>query len=407
MKLWMYHPESDSLFQIGKNELESVKAQSNNNLAQCNLIGEVIDGTEKEVSFYLRQWSWSENEIETTISEQPKDLFQKRKGDKLMSKELMIPDASQVPAYARDPEAARIANEEASANISTGIPARIKLSGKQFALVDGNGDEKAVPLKSLVEGEDGQIYLPVIVLRAKKALSKQFFLTKYNPNEEAKAPDCWSNDAERPDPSIKTPQSDTCASCPHNAFGSGKDADGNATNGKACTDSKILAVAVPNHGVFSLKIPPASLKNFGLFVKQLSANGIPIGNIKTYVGFSTDTSYPVLIFRFGGFMPESVLPGLMKLAQSPESNEIIEGMTVTASAPALPAAPAEAPPALKEEPVKEAPPKAEAIQDDLGLGLGEAIPPAPKEELVKEAPAPAENTSSVPTDDELAAQLGL
>lgn len=277
-----------------------------------------------------------------------------------MSNDLMIPSKNDIPAYVLNPELAKQANEEAAAGISTGYPARIKLSGTKFAMVDGNGDEKPYPPSKYVIGPDENQYMPVVVLRAKKALQKAWYLKKYDPNsDDFQAPDCFSNDSERPDPSAASKQAETCAMCPNNAFGSGTDQNGNATKGKACSDSKIIAVFVPNFGVHSFKIPPASLKNFGLYVKQLSVNGIPLGTVKTLVGFDQTMTFPVLVFKFGGFLKQANLPELEALSLSPEVDEIVAGMTVTgSSAKALPA------------PAKQV--STTVDDDDLGLGSGEA-----------------------------------
>ena len=130
-----------------------------------------------------------------------------------MSNDLMIPNQADVPAYILDAEAARKANEEAAAGIGTGFPARIKLSAKSFALVDGNGEEKAFPASKLYANPaDEQFYLPVVIVRAKAKLSKQFYLEAYDPSLDGVQPDCFSLDAERPDVSAPTPQSETCAS---------------------------------------------------------------------------------------------------------------------------------------------------------------------------------------------------
>ncbi len=270
--------------------------------------------------------------------------------------DLMIPEAAEVPAYIRDPEAAKIANEEAAAGISTGFPPRIKLAGKQFTLVDGNGDETPYPPAKMVPGPDGNVYFPVIILRAKKNLSKTWYAASYNPDAEAVAPDCFSNDSERPDTTALIPQSDSCAMCPMNAWGSGTDQDGNATKGKACADTKMLAAFVPNFGVHSFKIPPASLKNFGLYVKQLSNAGIPVGNVKTLVGFDLTATFPILVFRFGGYVGEQLLPMIAKLAASTEAEDAIGDTTVTPAAPAPHQIPA---------PVEAG---QEVADDDMGLG---------------------------------------
>lgn len=323
----------------------------------------------------------------------------------MSNNELMIPEASEVPAYLRNPELARKANEDAAAGISTGFPARVKISGKSFVLVDGNGKEVPFPQSKLVIGPDENAYMPVIFLAAKKALNKTWFAAAYNPNMDGQAPDCFSLDGERPSPASPVKQAEVCAACPQNAFGSGKDQAGNPTAGKACADTKILAAFVSGFGVHQFKVPPASLKNFGLYVKQLSAAGIAFGHVKTLVGFDPTQSYGVYIFRFGGYIGEQLLPQLAKLAESPEVNEIVNPVTaaVATKAPSPIAPPP--PPAQPAQP---------EVMDDLGLGdLGnvkqaQTVPPA------KQAP-PAPPTQPTPdiaagaavSDADLMKELGL
>lgn len=255
--------------------------------------------------------------------------------------DLMIPSMAEVPSYILNPELAKQANDDAAAGISTGMPPRLKLSGKQFTLVDANGDETAFPAGKMVIGPDDNAYLPMVILRAKKPLQKTWYATAFNPGEEGKSPDCFSTDNVRPDPTSPSPQSELCANCPHNAFGSGTDQNGNATKGKACSDTKTLAVFIPGSRktetdpkAYMFKIPPASLKNFGMYVKQLSAAGIPLGTAKTLVAFDLAQTFPVVVFKFGGFLPQDTLSKLAEIAALPEVEDIIAGMS---SAPALPA----------------------------------------------------------------------
>ncbi|MDY0282400.1 MAG: hypothetical protein RBR35_17775, partial [Salinivirgaceae bacterium] len=200
-----------------------------------------LTGTKEELKQLLRSKGLTETQI--TIETAGVADGQTPNRSNTMTMDLMIPNAADVPAYLRNPELARQANEEAAAGIGTGFPPRIKLNGKAFALVDGNGDETSIPPDKMFAGPD-QMYLPVIVLRAKKALQKTWYATAFNPAAEPVAPDCFSTDYERPDPSASAPQSELCASCPMNAYGSGKDQAGNPTAGKACADTKVLAVYV-------------------------------------------------------------------------------------------------------------------------------------------------------------------
>lgn len=293
-----------------------------------------------------------------------------------MSTELMIPEAGNVPAYIRNPDLARQANEDAAAGISTGFPPQVKLAGGKFALQDGNGDKTPYPQAKLIPGPDGNVYLPVVVLRAKKDLQKKWYASAYNPNAtEFKAPDCFSTDGVRPDASVGTPQCDVCANCPLNAFGSGKDQNGNATKGKACSDSKILAVFVPGFGIHEFDIPPGSLKNWGLYVKQLTSAGIPVGAVKTLVGFDPTVTTSILIFRFGGYIGEDALPRLAQMSVSPEVEDIIGQRPSAAPAAAAKPAPLE---------------KVETTAADLGLdNTGEAEAKAAEEQAKAEKAAKA------------------
>lgn len=410
--LWFYHPESGSYFL----EDEAVfygQVNLNPDAQLCYEIGPAHTGRVEELRQLLKARGLRDNQIIVETAGMA-DYNLTKRSNTMAEYELMVPEAAAVPAYIRNPELARSANEEAAAGISTGFPARVKLSGKQFTLVNGNGEETPFPPAKLVAGPDGNVYLPVIVLRAKKSLVKTWYMHAFNPNAEAQAPDCFSNDSERPDASALAPQSELCANCPMNAYGSGTDQAGNATKGKACSDTKILAVFVPGFGVHSFKIPPASLKNFGLYVKQLSAAGIPLGTVKTLVGFDLTATFPVLVFQFGGFLPEDAMGKLSEMSVSPEVEEIVGGVVVAPASKQV-AAPVQTPPP--------APP--EAKQDDDPLGLNTAPPPPVQKRTrtPKQTPAPVQQQTTPAddlglgggvsagagsvTDDQLRAELGL
>jgi len=332
-----------------------------------------------------------------------------------MSNDLMIPEASSVPAYLRNPELARKANEEAASGISTGYPARVKLSNGKFAMVNGAGEESMFPASKLVIGPDENQYLPIIVIRAKRSLSKSWYVKPWDPTSDVTTPpDCFSEDSERPDATATSPQSDTCAACPHNAFGSGKNQAGEATKGKACADTKILAAHVPGFGVHSFKVPAGSLKNFGIYVKQLSANGIPLGTVKTLVGFDPTVTTSILVFKFGGYLPENLIPKLAEMSESIEVREIVEARTAPAVAKQV-AAPGQVKEtlAVKYAIDVQQPVVAELVGDDMGLGLN-TPPPAkvtkPRTTKPKETPAPVQQAlagADEISDEQLMKELGL
>jgi hypothetical protein len=313
--------------------------------------------------------------------------------------DLMIPEAAEVPAYLINKEQAQAAYDELTHGISSGYPPQLKLSGKSFKLVDSSGNETPVKAKQMVEGPDENMYLPVIILRARRDMQKAWYAKAYNPNDEVhSAPDCFSNDGVTPDPTSPAKQCGTCAACPHNQYGSGKDAAGNATKGKACRDTRINAVYVPKFGIYKLSIPPASFKNLERYAKELKVRGISPGNVKTLIGFDQQSDYAILTFAFGGWVKEGHLSMLAEMASSPEAEEIANDKIVASAQ--LPA------PEPKKEAKAKPQPMVEEPADDLGLDdLGPA--PAPVKQEAKAKPEPAPEPEVETSDDDLASELGL
>lgn len=302
-----------------------------------------------------------------------------------------------IPNYAVAVNEAKVMNADALAGISTGFPPSIRIKRNGFRIVDGNGEETNLKPAELANGE----YLDIVILAAKPGLNKVYYEAAYDPNQvEASAPDCWSLDGVKPDASITKPVNPVCGTCPKNAFGSGRNAAGQPTKGKACSDNKILAV-FRKGSVYSFKIPPASLKNFGLYVKNLTNRGVPIGNVITYVGFDDDADYSVLQFRVGAFIPESAKEALLHLIASQEVKDITNPTAFVA----LP------------------PPKTDAEVDKTQPDPAQPDPLATlKASPQAEAPAPAKRgrrpnnppeqaaptaTAAVMSDEEISKALGL
>lgn len=328
----------------------------------------------------------------------------------------VIPD--NLPAYLQGGDFG--ANEEAISNLSLGGFPYIKLNGTRFQAVEGDNEHNLAVLE-----------LPVVIMRAAPALRKKWYATKYNPNsvDPNKRPDCFSDDGVAPHALSTTPQSKTCAACPHNAFGSGRDQDGNPTDGKACSDNKQLAVftqapiqAGAENSVFGMRLPPASLKNFALYVKSLTSKRVPLAAALTVVGFDQNSSYPILTFRFGGLLNEQQYARITEMSQGDEVLTIITptpgGHATQAPAPAPAAksesaalvdslglddpAPAKATPKVEPKP---APEPAAAATSDIDDMFGDLAPkPAPaKKEAAQTAAAEVVDES----DDDLARELGL
>lgn len=298
-----------------------------------------------------------------------------------MSQEIII-SQDNLPAFMR--QGAPVNNDDALAGLSLGGYPYIKLNGTRFMAVEGD-KEVTIPL----------LELPVVVVAAVPALRKKWYAAKYNPNnvDPTKKPDCFSDDGLVPHGTSAHPQSKTCATCLHNAFGSGTDSDGKPTNGKACSDNKQLAVfsQAPSkyqgaggvqieNTIFGLKLPPASLKNFAIYVKAMTAKGVPLGGALTCVGFDPEFTYPVLSFRFAGLLNDAQFAKIKQLSQSDEV-QLILAPTPGAATPLAPVTPVVQPAAATVAP---------ATVDDLGLGLTETVVVQPVVQMQASQAAPAQ-----------------
>lgn len=136
---------------------------------------------------------------------------------------------------------------------------------------------------------------------------KAFYSGPYNPNNIV-PPDCYAlgkNIAQmKPDdPNLPAKQSDACAGCPLNQFGSG-----NTGTGKACREFRDLAVLLvdpdnpelhnaPDAPIYTISVPPTSLKAFDAVVPVIARSlaGPPIKAILTVNGVANGT-YALLKF---------------------------------------------------------------------------------------------------------------
>lgn len=261
---------------------------------------------------------------------------------------------------------------------------KISIKGSRFRIKEGSTETVLNTLE-----------LEVVIVGANPRLSKTWYATKWDPNAEPNAPDCYSLDGVSPAADAENPQNDLCASCPKNAWGSEVTEKGQQL--KACSDHKRLAVVAaddPSGPVYLLEVTPAALKGLNQYQRELTMRGIPAEVVKTKVTFDTDASFPKLQFAFGGFLEaetQSVVDGLFG---SPEVAEVTGEATAGAPAPA----PAPAPrPQVAPKPVAvvappppaPAPAPAPAAEAAPRRGFGASKPAAPVAEPPVAAPAPA------------------
>lgn len=261
---------------------------------------------------------------------------------------------------------------------------RISIKGSRFRLVEG-GTESVLDATSL----------EVVMVGANPGISKAWYASAWNPDAEAKAPDCFTMDGIRPDPTSGQPQNDLCASCPLNAWGSKKTPDGKDI--KACSDKKRLAVVAaddPTGPIYLLEVTAAALKGMAQYQRELAMRTIIPETVRTIISFDTDASYPKLKFGYGGFLTAEIQTEVDKLLGSVQVMEIIG--TDAAPHVATPAvaqqvaAPVAATPTPAPEPVAEAPAK--------GSGFGTAKPAEPAA-AAPVAAAPVEEPAAAPVAD--------
>ena len=168
-------------------------------------------------------------------------------------------------------------------SLGSGSVPTLSIAGNTFT-VQWEGNEKSV---AEFDKESGITYVRLFFLDASDKISKIYYEGKYDPKKEEKIPPvCFSDDGIKPAVSSSKKQCDTCASCKHNAWGTGVSEMGN--KGKACRDFVKTAVLIPEFNTtmaFQLRIPPASLKRFLAYIAMFHESGRTIDMLPTIVYF--------------------------------------------------------------------------------------------------------------------------
>ncbi len=210
---------------------------------------------------------------------------------------------------------------------SESIP-RITLRDASFILKKDGNEIKvglAKPIQVVILGIDPP---------EAKRTAKQFYAGGWS-EDSADAPDCYSNDGVAPDQSIAEPQCGNCAACPKNAWGSGHDADGNPSKGKACSDRKNLLVVLGgkhiDHDIFRLSVPPTSLKSLSTFGRELVRYNVNMHKIVTQISVDEDNS-KAMVFSYAGFLTEPEANRMEARAVGAEVQEMIHPAALPAPA---------------------------------------------------------------------------
>lgn len=254
---------------------------------------------------------------------------------------------------------------------------RIKYKADENMITDADGDPKST--------------IELVIIDAPPHISKTYYAAGYTEGS-VEAPDCQSIDGIVPDPASTSPQSKSCATCPHAQFGSRITANGK--KGKACNDSLRLAVVPAGDiingnfgGAMLLRVAATSIAGFVQFNDLLKSNGMSFRACVTRIGFDPDASYPKLVFKRGRDLTEDERDNVVEMYSRTEALSRIlsepaqprddddDGQAQTQKAPpqqqrtskpaAAPVAPAAA---AKPRPAKPAPtkPVAPPVEEDDG-----------------------------------------
>lgn len=237
---------------------------------------------------------------------------------------------------------------------------RVSIKGGVFRLVAGG--------KEVANIDDR--HLDVIIVKAAPKVSRIFYAGKYDKDAAAAAPDCWSNDGETPDKSIKSPQSVTCLKCPQNIAGSGNG------NSRACRYQQRLAVVLANNpegDVLQVTLPATSIFGKGegdklplqAYARWAASQTQPVNldTVVTRMKFDTSAESPKLVFSPQRWLTEDEYATVKDKAQSPDAQRAVlmtpaaaDGVTRTApmvlegKRPDVPAQAEEEAPKAKKKP---------------------------------------------------------
>lgn len=198
---------------------------------------------------------------------------------------------SNVPAFARKAEMSDIAKALAGGG-GAASGKRVSIKGGVFRLIADGKEIAAVDER----------FLDVVIVKAAPKVARVFYAAKYDKDATASAPDCQSNDGDKPDPKSKDKQSDSCATCPQNVAGSGNG------NSRACRYQQRLAVTLANNiegDVMQLSLPATSIfgKDEGdnrplqAYARWLVAQGVDPSTVVTRMKFDTASESPKLFFK--------------------------------------------------------------------------------------------------------------
>jgi len=270
---------------------------------------------------------------------------------------------------------AALANEGAGMVTSFASLPKMSIRGKQFRYMKDD-KEYVYPMGQALK-------CVILAVDPPEGVSKAWYNSNYSESAEFSLPDCFSSNGIKPDPqSAMIPAGvRSCAECPKNAFGSGRDSAGVPTKGKACADVKNLFI-VESHNMdeqpMILRVPATSLKALSGYGRLLAKQNVPPQLLVTQVTF-TDVTHPQLEFSAVNFLNEGDADLMVSKSQSDEVQMALPSKNIIAAANVpdtdlrkLPPPPSDTPevPDIPKPPVAEKPALPVKVMTAKANGLG-------------------------------------
>ena len=214
-----------------------------------------------------------------------------------------------LPAFMQQLAGAANINDQAAAGIGGESIDHISIKGGRFHIIRAGQQPQTLELFAL----------RVIIVHANPGVTKAYYDTPWNPDQDAEAPACSSDDGITPRSDSPRPQCGTCAVCPQNQFGSKVNAQ-TGKESKACTDKKCIAIVTPGNEsgeMLRLQIPTMAMKDFGAFLRGLP--NVPYYAVVTEITFDTTVSYPKIKFRPVDYISEQAFPVVLARHTSDEA----------------------------------------------------------------------------------------
>jgi len=259
-------------------------------------------------------------------------------------------NSSNVPAFARKAELSDIAKALGGNAASSGK--RISIRGGVFRLLAGGKEIAAIDER----------FLDVVIVKAAPKVARTFYANKYDPEAAAAAPDCFSNDGDKPDPKSAKPQSTSCNGCKQNIAGSGNG------QSRACRYQQRLAVVLENAidgDVMQLALPATSI--FGksesdnhplqAYASWLLNQSVDPAMVVTRMRFDTKAEAPKLYFKAMRWLTQEEFETATERGQTPDAaRAVVLNVTAQDTAPlSLGGNKPKAAPVIEEEEEEEAP----------------------------------------------------